>query len=162
MNRPAPATNAFKLVITTLYGLEAELAEELRGLGARDIVVKNRAVECSGNQKLMYEINIRCYTAVRVLKVLRTFRVRDERMLYKQMRSINWAEFLDATGTLAIDTVVNQSVFNNSLYVAQLAKDAIADQFREQTGERPSVDLVNPDLRINLHMYDNYVTLSLD
>jgi putative N6-adenine-specific DNA methylase len=46
--------------------------------------------------------------------------------------------------------------------LSQLTKDAIVDQFRRDTGERPSVDVTQPDVRFNLHMYDNQVTLALD
>ena len=58
--------------------------------------------------------------------------------------------------------MVTRSTFTNSLYVAQRAKDAIVDQFRERTGARPSVQLENPDLRLNLHMNENIVSLYLD
>ena len=36
------------------------------------------------------------------------------------------------------------------------------DQFRERTGARPSVHLEKPDLRLNLHMNQNIVSLYLD
>ncbi len=74
------------------------------------------------------------------------------------MRRIDWSRYLDETGSLAIDPVVTRSTFTNSLYVAQRAKDAIVDQFRERTGARPSVRLENPDLRLNLHMNENIVS----
>ena len=41
-------------------------------------------------------------------------------------------------------------------------KDAIADYFREKKGIRPSVDVENPDLRINVHVYNDTITISLD
>jgi putative N6-adenine-specific DNA methylase len=41
-------------------------------------------------------------------------------------------------------------------------KDAIVDQFRDRFGRRPSVDTESPDLRLNLHIHDKLVTLSLD
>ncbi len=41
-------------------------------------------------------------------------------------------------------------------------KDAIVDQFRERTGRRPSVELKQPDMRFNLHIFDEDCTLSLD
>ena len=64
--------------------------------------------------------------------------------------------------TFAISSVVNQSTFEHSLFVSQLTKDAIADQFRDKFSKRPSVDLDAPDVRINLHMLENRVNLSLD
>ena len=65
-------------------------------------------------------------------------------------------------GSLAIDPVLHSSFCTHSLYAAQLAKDAIVDQFRGRFGTRPSVDLKDPDLRINLHINENRVTVYLD
>ncbi len=65
-------------------------------------------------------------------------------------------------GTLAIDPVVNGRLLTNSLYAAQVAKDAIADWFRDRFGERPSVDRHQPDVRVNLHVAGEEATLYLD
>jgi putative N6-adenine-specific DNA methylase len=48
-----------------------------------------------------------------------------------------------------IDATVHSDNFNHSEFVSQKCKDAIVDQFRERTGQRPSIDKV-PDLRINI------------
>jgi putative N6-adenine-specific DNA methylase len=58
--------------------------------------------------------------------------------------------------------VISYTVFTNSQFVAQKTKDAIVDRFREKTGKRPSVDLDNPVLRINVHLFKNTCTVSLD
>jgi putative N6-adenine-specific DNA methylase len=36
------------------------------------------------------------------------------------------------------------------------------DQFRERTGQRPSIDKVHPDLRINIHIDRDQVSVALD
>ena len=41
-------------------------------------------------------------------------------------------------------------------------KDAIVDQFRENTGTRPNISISNPDIRLNIHIADDKATLSLD
>ena len=41
-------------------------------------------------------------------------------------------------------------------------KDAIVDQFRENTGERPNISVSNPDIRLNIHVAEDNATLSLD
>ncbi len=138
------------------------LAEELRTLDMDFIKVGNRAVTCSGNLRQLYEANLWCRTAIRILKPFRTFKARDEKNLYEQVQKIDWSEFLDVDQTFAISAAISHSTFEHSLYVAQLTKDAIVDQFRKNTGRRPSVDLVHPDIRLNLHMHENQVTLSLD
>lgn len=152
----------FSLVAKTLTGLEEVLAEELRALGAKEVRPLSRLVTFRGNRRLLYKTNLRLRTAIRVLQRIKKFNVVDEQHLYDAIREIDWSQYLDPAGTLAIDPVVTNSTFTHSLYVAQKAKDAICDQFRERTGVRPSVDLDDPDLRLNLHMNQNIVSLYLD
>ncbi|MFD2515858.1 class I SAM-dependent RNA methyltransferase [Pontibacter locisalis] len=152
----------FNIIATTMAGLEEVLAEELRALDMEYVKVGNRAVSCSGNLRQLYEANLWCRTAIRILKPIRNFKARDEKDLYAQVQKTDWSEYFGLEQTFAIDAVVSHSTFEHSLYVAQLTKDAIVDQFRKATGERPSVDRIRPDLRLNLHMHENMVTLSLD
>ncbi|QMU29194.1 THUMP domain-containing class I SAM-dependent RNA methyltransferase [Adhaeribacter radiodurans] len=147
---------------TTLFGLETILAQELEALGAQNIRIGNRAVEFAGDKRLLYQANIWCRTAIRILKPFRTFTARDERDLYRQVSKINWFDYIRSDQTFAIQSVVSQSTFDHSLFVSQLTKDAIVDQFRQRTGQRPSVNVEQPDIRLNLHMHENRVTMSLD
>ncbi len=56
----------------------------------------------------------------------------------------------------------NTDVLNHSTFASQKVKDAIVDQFRENCGKRPSVDINNPDITIHLFLDRNRATLSLD
>lgn len=70
---------------------------------------------------------------------------------------------MPADGTLWVDTVNQSRRFRNSQFLSRLTKDAIVDQFREQTGERPGVEKESPNLRINLHIGKmGHTTLSID
>jgi putative N6-adenine-specific DNA methylase len=64
--------------------------------------------------------------------------------------------------TFSIDSVVFSPQFNNSQFVSQKVKDAIADRFREATNLRPSVNREQPDVLINVHISGKHVTISLD
>ncbi len=152
----------FPLHAKTLSGLEHVLAAELTELGADDVQPGRRIVTFAGDQRLMYRANLACRTAIRILKPIAGFPAGNERELYDGVRQVDWRQFLDADSSLAIDPVVWSSFCTHSLFVAQLAKDAIVDQFRETTGRRPSVDLDRPDLRINVHLVENAATIYLD
>ncbi|QNE39705.1 hypothetical protein F1C16_09135 [Hymenobacter sp. NBH84] len=152
----------FPMTATTQFGLEEILADELYQLGAHIEKVGQRAVEFSGDKQLLYEAVLWCRTAMRILVPFAGFYARDEKALYREVGRIDWQEFIGADQTFAITAVVNKSSFEHSLFVAQLTKDAIVDQFRNRTGQRPSVDVKNPDIRLHLHMLENEVTLSLD
>ena len=150
------------LTATTQFGLEDVLADELRQLGATIEYIGSRAVEFSGDKKLLYNTVLWSRTAMRLLRPFADFYARDERALYDEVSSIDWLRYIAPGQTFAITAVVNKSSFEHSLYVAQLTKDAIVDQFRERTGERPSIDTRNPDIRLHLRMLENEVILSLD
>jgi len=142
--------------------LEEILAGELGNLGASNIQILKRAVSFEGDKKLLYEANYLCRTALRILVPLKSFDFSNETEFYDRIKSISWENYMDETQTLSIDSTIASSIFTHSHFVSQRAKDAIADRFRERTGARPSVDLDNPDLRINLHIYKDTVDISLD
>ena len=145
-----------------MAGLENVLAGELTVLGAKNVEVLNRAVSFEGDKRLMYKANYCCRTALRILKPITTFVARNELMLYNNIFKIKWHEIFNINETFAIDAVVSGSYFTHSQYAALKVKDAIADEFRQHFGARPSVDVENPDLRINIHIENANVTLSFD
>lgn len=143
-------------------GLEEVLAGELETLGASDIEILTRAVSFNGDKKLMYEANYLCRTALRILMPIKQIRFKDEAEFYNRLKALPWEKYMDENQTLAIDSTIYDSIFTHSHFVSQRAKDAIADHFREINGVRPSVDLENPDLRVNLYVFQDTVNISLD
>jgi len=150
------------MIAKTLFGLEEILAEELIALGAADVRPMNRSVEFHGGKELLYKANLWCRTATRILKPIINFKAGDEKALYDNVLRIDWRDYLGLDQTFVIDAVISKSGFDNSLYAAQKTKDAIADHFRKRTGRRPSVDLKNPDIRINIYIYRDECTIALD
>jgi putative N6-adenine-specific DNA methylase len=155
--------NDFKMVAVTMFGLEEVLAKELKDLGARDVLVGIRNVSFKGDKGFMYKANISLRTAIRILKPIRRFRVRNEDDLYNSLQKINWERFLDVDGTFSIGSVVNSSFFTtNSHYISLKSKDAIADYYRHKYSKRPNIDLKYPALKIHIHIKDDFCTVSLD
>ena len=152
----------FTIVAKTLFGLEELLAKELEQIGAKDINLLKRAVSYTGNKEVLYKSNLHLRTAIRILKPIKTFEANDEKELYNEIKKINWEDYLSVNNTFAIDGTTGGEVFTHSKYVALLTKDSIADQFRDKFDERPSVDVENPDLRINIHINNTFCTVSLD
>jgi putative N6-adenine-specific DNA methylase len=153
----------FKMVATTIFGLEEVLAEELKNLGAQDVEIGVRNVSFSGDKGFMYKANIALRTAIRVLKPIKRFKVGDEDDLYKKLQTIDWEREMDVDSTFAIGAVVNSKNFTtNSHYIALKSKDAIADYFRHKYHKRPNVDVKYPDLKIHVHIQNDLCTVSLD
>ncbi|RZJ67614.1 MAG: class I SAM-dependent RNA methyltransferase [Flavobacterium sp.] len=154
--------NNFTMVAKTFFGFEEILAKELFSLGAQRVEPGVRMVSFTGDKGFMYKANMALRTALKILKPIYNFRATNENGLYKGISGIDWSTYLSANQTFVIDATVHSDHFNHSEFVAQKCKDAIVDQFRNKTGERPSIDKTHPDLRINIHIAKDQCTVSLD
>lgn len=154
--------NNFKMVAKTMFGFEEILAKELRNLGAGNVEEGVRSVFFEGDTGFMYKANLCLRTAIKIVKPIHSFRVRDENDLYKKIYAMDWFDYLSTSTTFAIDATVNSENFTHSLYVSQKTKDAIVDKFRDTDGSRPDVDIKFPDVRINIHIQNDQCNVALD
>ena len=154
--------NNFKMVAKTLFGFEEILAKELRNLGGGNVVEGVRSVTFEGDLGFMYKANLCLRTAIKIIKPIHSFSVRNENELYKKVYAIDWNEYLSIDTTFSIDTTVKSDNFTHSLYVSQKVKDAIVDKFRDTEGKRPNVDVKHPDIRLNVHIQKEHCNISLD
>lgn len=152
----------FKMIAKTFFGFEEILAKELQQLGAQEVEQGVRMVSFKGDKGFMYKANIALRTALKILKPIYNFRAYNEASLYKGMQSLDWSQYLSANQTFVIDVTLFSDHFNHSQFVALKAKDAIVDQFRDKFGKRPSIDKDHPDVRINLHIHGEQVSVALD
>lgn len=152
----------FKLIAKTLQSFEELLAKELEQVGAKNIRIRKRAVEFTGDLEVLYKANLYSRTAVRILKPIHHFQARDEEEFYDKIKDMRWEDLLNVRQTFAINSVVNSNIFTHSQYIALKTKDAIADRFRLLEGVRPSVDVNQPTLRINIHISGDDCTVLLD
>ena len=152
----------FEMIAKTFQGLEQILAEELTALGANNIQVGRRMVSYTGDKELLYRSNFQLRTAIRVLKPIKHFRATSADEVYEAIKAIDWTEYLSNETTFAVDSVVYSTEFRHSKFVAYKVKDAIVDQFREKTGNRPNIRVSNPDLQLHIHIAEYDCTLSLD
>lgn len=159
----------FLMLAKTFKGLEEVLAQELIELGANDVQLERRAVSFRGDKELLYRANLCLRTAIRILVPVKKDqlkakgeRLKPEDQVYAIAKSVDWSRYMTVDNTFVIDTTVYSEFFHNSLFVTYRVKDAIADYWNEKTGKRPNVNAENPDIRINLHIGNDQVTLSLD
>lgn len=150
------------MVAKTMFGFEEILAKELRDLGAGRIETGVRSVSFEGDTGFMYKANLCLRTAIKIVKPIHSFHVVDEKDLYKKIYDMDWDPYLSADTTFAIDATVNSENFTHSLYVSQKVKDAIVDKIRDRTGRRPDVDIKFPDVRLNIHIQNEFCNVSLD
>ena len=157
------------MVAKTFKGLEEVLAQELIELGANEVQMERRAVSFKGDKAMLYRANLCLRTALRILveiskpRDLKISRYRKpEDALYDAVKAIDWSKYMSQNSTFAIDATVFSESLRNSRFVTYRVKDAIADYWTEKTGKRPNVNTEDPDIRINVHIANEQVTLSLD
>lgn len=152
----------YPMLAKTFFGFEDILATELTNLGAMNVQKGVRSVSFEGDKGFMYKANLCLRTALKILKPISNFSVRNENDYYKKIYNLNWERYLSVNQTFAITVTLQTELFNHSQYVALKAKDAIVDKFRNTTGKRPDVDTQHPDLQIHIHIQKNEVFVSLD
>lgn len=150
------------MVAKTLFGFEELLEEELRNLGAINVQKGVRSVTFEGDKGFMYKANLCLRTAIKILKPVKSFRVRNEQDLYDQIYKMDWERFMSVHSTFAIDATLATDRFHHSQFISLKTKDAIVDKFRNLHGTRPDVDLKYPDIRIHIHIQQSEVTVSID
>lgn len=153
------------LFVTCASLLEPLLAEELRALiPEASVRIGHRGVYVSPwSWPTIYRINYLSRLASRVLLPLLHFRCADQQALYHHLSTIDWAPFFGVRTTFAIDANVHDNPhLRNSLFAAQVAKDAICDQLRHKRGARPSVNIESPDVQLNLFIDRQNGVLSFD
>ena len=152
----------FELIAKTFMGLEEVLAQELTELGANNVQIGRRVVTFTGDKRLMYYANFQLRTAIRILKPIAHFKAKSAEDIYHEIKKIDWSKYIFKGKTFAVDSVVYSEDFTNSRFVTYKVKDAIVDQFRELSGDRPNISVTNPDLRLNIHISEDNATLSID
>ncbi|MDE5561484.1 MAG: methyltransferase [Bacteroidaceae bacterium] len=152
----------FELIAKTFQGLETVLAAELIDLGANNIQIGRRMVSFTGDQEMMYRANFQLRTAIRILKPISHFKATTADEVYEAVKKIDWTQYISNETTFAVDSVVFSNEFRHSKFVAYKVKDAIVDQFREKTGSRPNIRIMNPDIQLHIHVAEYDCTLALD
>lgn len=154
---------ARRFIVSSAPGLESLLGHELHGFGVSTTVEPSGAVAFSGGWRDAARVLIRSRVASRVALSLRTFASRNPAMLYDQVRRIDWPSVFspDLTFSITARGSLGGTAFARSFAPLKI-KDAICDEFRKHGHERPNVDRVNPDVRLNAYFFRGRCELSID
>ena len=131
-------------------------------MGALETFPVYRGIYFTADPHVLYSVNYHSRLINRVLAPLISFDCHSDQLLYKESLQVHWEDFLDTSQTFAVFATVSNSSINHSKFAALRLKDAVVDYFRERTGNRPSIDTINPDVWLNLYIESNKATISLD
>ena len=146
-----PARFAITAVVPP--GLEEPAAAELQALGALEVRPLRRAVACRTDLAGFYRLHLRSRLPFRFLRELARFPCRDRRELRRGVQAAApWELWLPPERSFKVEASGSLPELNHSHYTALEVKNALVDWQRQQWGERSTVDLRDPDLRLHLHL----------
>ncbi|WP_324733974.1 bifunctional 23S rRNA (guanine(2069)-N(7))-methyltransferase RlmK/23S rRNA (guanine(2445)-N(2))-methyltransferase RlmL [Pseudomonas paeninsulae] len=155
-------SDRYELFLTCPKGLEGLLLEEAGNLGLEEVREHTSAIRGVAEMETAYRLCLWSRLANRVLLVLKRFPIQDAESLYEGVLEVDWFEHLEPNGSLAVEFSGNGSGIDNTHFGALKVKDAIVDKLRQKDGTRPSIDKLNPDMRVHLRLDRGEAILSLD
>jgi len=147
---------------TAPVGAASVLAEELAQFGAEDIRERSHDVKFQGTLEVGYRACLWSRTATRVLLSLGSIDATSSKSIFEAVKRMDWREHLAPGATLACDCSGGNEAIRHTIYGSQLLKDAVCDQLRESTGERPNIQPERPDVLLHLHVEGPTALVSLD
>jgi 23S rRNA (guanine2445-N2)-methyltransferase / 23S rRNA (guanine2069-N7)-methyltransferase len=149
-------------IATAPVGAASVLAEELAQFGAEDIRERSHDVKFQGTLEVGYRACLWSRTATRVYLSLGSIDATSSESVYEAVKRIDWREHLAPGATLACDCSGGNESIRHTIYGSQLLKDAVCDNLRESTGERPNIQPERPDVLLHLHVEGPTALVSLD
>jgi len=149
-------------IATAPVGAASVLAEELAQFGAHDVRERSHDVKFQGALEVGYRVCLWSRTATRVLLSLGSIDAASAASVYEGVKRIDWREHLAPGATLACDCSGGNQSIRHTIYGSQLLKDAVCDNLREATGERPNIKPERPDVLLHLHVEGPTALLSVD
>lgn len=143
-------------------GIARLLGIELEKLGLESVRSPSAGVDLKGPLENAYRACLWSRLATRVLWPIARFPAANEDSLYDGVREIPWEDHLGIDSTFVVDGRTVRSAITHSHFASLKVKDAVVDRLRERFDRRPSVDLHNPDLRINLYLFQDEATIAID
>jgi len=152
----------YRFFATVPKNMESLVVEELQALGVDEVSETRAGAGFSASLAEAYRVCLWSRVANRILLVLREVPAATPDALYEGALDIPWEDHLEQEGSFSVDFSTSASKITHSHFGALRVKDAIVDRFRARFGSRPSVEKGRPDIRINVYLYRDMATISLD
>jgi putative N6-adenine-specific DNA methylase len=157
--------NQLQLFLPCAAGVEGFLADEvhrLTGLAGDDLLTGRGGITLRASWRDAMRINLHSRLAQRVLVQLSHTPYRAEQDLYEAASAVAWEIWFTNKETFKVEVTAQHSPLKSLNFAGLKIKDAVADRFRNKSGERPSVDTQWPHVRIYAHLTSDHATLYID
>jgi 23S rRNA (guanine2445-N2)-methyltransferase / 23S rRNA (guanine2069-N7)-methyltransferase len=152
----------YSVFVSCPRGLEYVLEEELKVLGLHVSRVSPQGVFGEAGLAELYQFCLWSRIANRVQVILFNGHAANEPTIHQLCTQFPWQTVFSEDKTFAIEFHGSSESIKNTMYGAQVVKDAIVDHFRSLTGQRPTVAKQNPDILIHAYLKNDLLTVSFD
>ena len=147
---------------TTARGFEEMLKVELEQICQAECKIAQGGVHFTTSQKGVYQALLHSRLASRILLPLITTKIFSDTDLYSSIVSYNWLELFDARDTFFVDFNGTNQDIRHTQFGAMRVKDGIVDYFERKGFARPTVDKIQPDVRLHVYLDRETIVISLD
>lgn len=147
---------------TTARGFEELLKTELVQICQAECKIAQGGVHFTTDQAGMYRALLHSRLASRILLPLITTKIFSDSDLYASIVSYNWQALFEARDTFFVDFNGTNSEIRHTQFGAMRVKDGIVDYFERKGEPRPTVDKLQPDVRIHVYLDREQLVVSFD
>ena len=163
MSCPAGVESLLAAEAIRILGAQAQVRESRGGI---EVLPPASATSPSERHAALIDyamrLNLESRLAQRVLWRVATRVYRNEDDIYQLARTVNWSDWITPRNTIRVDVTSRRSHLQSLNFAGLRIKDAVCDDLRDRTGERPDVDTRHPDLGLVLYMDDLDAVLYVD
>jgi len=151
-----------RIIVTCSNRISPFLQQEIIELGFVPVRIFKTGVELYGDLKDCMKLNINLRCASQVLFSFKEFNANNATELYNELIKIQWEKIIPSNEYFSITSNVSNETITNNLFANVKVKDAIADRFREKTGQRPDSGSELNALVIHLYWKDSIAEIFID
>lgn len=155
----------YRITMITPHSLEPLCKEEAIKWKAFKATENPGKVDLEAPLETAYQLCLHSRFASRILLELTQFEAANQEEFYRNAIDFAWEKEIPEDSTLAIDCKIHSTrntMLTNSMFAAQLLKDAVCDRLRKVCGKRPNIDTHFPDIRLSLTIRQTHCSIALD
>ena len=151
----------FEIIITTLFGLEALAAREIRRLGYDDVSVEDGKVTFVGDMEAVLRANLWVRTGERVLIKAAEFTAVTFEELFEKTKSVEWHKWIGKNDAFPVKGYSLKSTLASVRDCQSIIKKAIADSLSDKYGIS-WLEETGTVYQIQFALFKDKVTLMID
>ena len=123
-----------KMTAPCLLGLEGLVSDELKFMGAENVLAQNGRVFFEGNENILARANINSRYSERILIVLDTFKAVTFEELFQGVKTLPWSEFIGSMDTFPVKGFSINSALHSVPDCQKIIKKAVVESLKEDYG----------------------------